>query len=147
MTEFDSADDSVGYKKPPRHTRFRPGQSGNPRGRQKGLRNFGTDVKATLEAKVAVNENGGRKRVSTQEAMLLRLREKALKGDTRALDLLIRLAQLFNHDGPGEAGGEQEMAAEDREILDAYVEARMTRAATDACTGGGAKTPEGDIDE
>ena len=141
-------DDKVGYKKPPRHTRFRPGQSGNPRGRQKGLRNFGTDVKATLEAKVAVNENGGKRRVSTQEAMLLRLREKALKGDSRALDLLVRLAQVYNPDGPGEASSEQDMAAEDREILDAYVEARMLEVSGNLRPrGGGDESRESDVDE
>jgi hypothetical protein len=97
MTDEASNDKSiVGFKQPPRHTRFRRGQSGNPRGRQKGVRNFATDVKATLKAPVALNEKGRTRRVSTQEAMLLRLKEKALKGDPRALDQLIRLAQIFN---------------------------------------------------
>jgi hypothetical protein len=36
--------------------------------------------------------------VSTQEAALLRLREKALKGDARSLDRLLELAQTFNND-------------------------------------------------
>jgi hypothetical protein len=49
MTD-ETSDDGfvVGYKKPPRHSRFQPGKSGNPRGKQKGVRNFGTDVKRTL---------------------------------------------------------------------------------------------------
>ena len=30
----------VGYGRPPQHTQFRPGQSGNPAGRRKGVRNL-----------------------------------------------------------------------------------------------------------
>jgi hypothetical protein len=54
--------------------------------------------------------------------MLLRLREKALKGDTRSLDQLIRLAQIFNDDSPNDTSAGQDMMAEDREILEAYAE-------------------------
>ena len=74
MTD-ETADDAfaVGYKKPPQHSRFKPGRSGNPRGRQKGVRNFGSDVKRTLEVPVRLNDQGRARRVSTQEAALLRL--------------------------------------------------------------------------
>jgi uncharacterized protein DUF5681 len=33
---------AVGYKRPPIHTRFKPGQSGNPSGRAKGSQNLKT---------------------------------------------------------------------------------------------------------
>ena len=33
-------DYKVGYKKPPLHSRFKKGQSGNPRGRPRGAKNF-----------------------------------------------------------------------------------------------------------
>ena len=69
----------IGYGRPPRHTRFQPGMSGNPRGRVKGVCNLGTDVRRTLQTPVKVSDQGKPKRVSTQEAALLRLREKALK--------------------------------------------------------------------
>jgi Family of unknown function (DUF5681) len=128
MSEANSEDDSkVGYKRLPRHSQFRPGQSGYPRGREKGVRNLRTDVKATLAGSVALNERGKPKRVSTQEAMLLRLKEKALKGDTRSLEQLIRLAQMFNDDTPNDTSGVQDMMAEDREILEAYAEALRSR--------------------
>lgn len=94
----DASDYKIGYGKPPRHSRFKPGQSGNPKGRPKGVRNFKTDVKATLEAPVKVTREGHPHKISTQEAMLLRLREKALSGDSRALDRLILLAQAYNED-------------------------------------------------
>jgi hypothetical protein len=128
MTNTGSPGDfEVGYKRPPVQSRFRPGQSGNTRGRQKGVRNFSTDVKATLAGLVALNEKGKAKRVSTQEAALLRLKEKALKGDMRSLEQLIRLAQIFNDNGPNPGLSEQDIAVEDREILEAYAESLRSR--------------------
>jgi Family of unknown function (DUF5681) len=119
-TESSEGAGKVGYKRPPRHSRFQPGQSGNPRGRQKAVRNLGSDVKRTLEVPVRLSEQGKARQVSTQEAMLLRLREKALKGDARSLDRLVALAQIFNNDAVAESLGEQAVAAEDQAILDAY---------------------------
>lgn len=91
-------DYDVGYGKPPKHTRFKPGQSGNPKGRAKGTRNFKTDLKATLSAPVKIMRDGKPRKVSTQKAALLRLREKALSGDARALDRLVGLAQVYNNE-------------------------------------------------
>ena len=91
-------DYDVGYGKPPKHTRFLPGQSGNPKGRPAGTCNFKTDLKATLKAPVRITRDGKPRKVSTQKAMLLRLREKALAGDARALDRLVGLAQVYNNE-------------------------------------------------
>jgi Family of unknown function (DUF5681) len=54
----------VGYGRPPMTTRFRPGQSGNPRGRPKGARNLSTIVAAALSERVAINENGRRRQIT-----------------------------------------------------------------------------------
>jgi hypothetical protein len=74
----------VGYGKPPRHSQFQPGQSGNPRGRRKGLRNLKTDVQQALSAPVTVMEGGHRRTRSTQQGLLYVLRELALHGNPRA---------------------------------------------------------------
>jgi len=76
--------DKVGYGRPPVHSRFKPGQSGNPPGRPKGTLNFTTDLKRTLQAPVTLNDGRKTRRVTTQEAALLRLAEKALKGDPKS---------------------------------------------------------------
>ncbi|WP_420346176.1 DUF5681 domain-containing protein [Pelagibius sp.] len=120
-----SADYEVGYKKPPKHSRFKKGRSGNPRGRPKGSRNFSTDLKATLEQGVRVTEGGKPKTVSTQLATLLRLREKALAGDGRALDRLIDLARLYNNEEMTEAA---KLGAGDAAILESFTARQLRRA-------------------
>ena len=126
ITDAANPDKKVGYKRPPLHTRFRPGMSGNPRGRQKGVRNFAADVKRTLEIPVTLSENGKSKRVSTQEALILRLREKALKGDARALETLLSLARTHNEDFADQSQDGSPIG-EDQAILDAYLEEGLAR--------------------
>ena len=82
----------VGYRKPPTHTQYRSKQSGNPTGRRRGSRNLKTDVKRTLKMPVKIKEGGRTRTRSTQEAALMVLREKALNGNTRALERLLELA-------------------------------------------------------
>ena len=54
----------VGYGNPPKHTRFRKGESGNPQGRPKGTLNMATVLARTLRERVVINENGQRKVVT-----------------------------------------------------------------------------------
>ena len=82
---------SVGYGKPPKHARFKPGQSGNPKGRPKGTRNLATDLNEELAEKIIVTEGGRSLKISKQRAMIKSLLAKALKGDTRAASVLLKL--------------------------------------------------------
>src|SRR5215831_13338497 len=122
----------IGYGRPPRHTRFQPGKSGNPRGRDKGVCNLATDVRRTLQTPVALNVQGKPRRISTQEAVLLRLREKALKGDARSIDRLFELAMRFNSSVDSAPGSPATMPAEDQAILAAYREDILTSAGSDS---------------
>jgi len=123
---------TVGYGKPPKHSQFQPGHSGNPAGRRKGVRNLKTDVKRTLATPVKLKEGGRTRKKSTQESILMVLREKALRGDVRALNLLLEFAARFNNDTT-EAGPTQPMAADDQAILAAYM-AECTATATSPAT-------------
>lgn len=110
-----SKDYEVGYGKPPKHSRFKEGQSGNPKGRPKNRRNMSTMLKEILHEKVHVTLNGKRRKVSTETAILLRLREKALAGDLRSISTMFSLrAQHL----PDEEGHQLlELPEEDLEIL------------------------------
>ena len=119
-------DEEVGYGKPPKATRFKKGQSGNPKGRPRGSRNFSTDVKATLDQPVQLKIRGRNKTVATQQAALLRPREKALSGDGRALDRLLELARTYNDEDLSDATTVV-LPSEDQAILDGYVERQLRR--------------------
>ena len=83
----------VGYRRPPIKTRFCPGTSGNPRGRPKGAKNLASVVAATLSERVAVTENGRRKRLTKLEAAVKQLANRAASGEPRATQLLLGLVQ------------------------------------------------------
>jgi hypothetical protein len=79
----------IGYGKPPRHTRFQKGQSGNFRGRPKGAKNFTTVAEEALREPIAINENGRRKTATKMEVIIKQLVNKAAKGDHRSTQLLM----------------------------------------------------------
>ena len=87
----EAGDYDVGYGKPPKHTRFKPGQSGNPNGRPKGTKNLKTDLSEELGEKILVREGDRARHVSKQRAMVKALMARSLKGDTRAASLLISM--------------------------------------------------------
>ncbi len=104
-------DDDIGYKKPPKKNQFKPGQSGNPKGRPKGLKNLSTDLKEELEQKIVVTEGGRTLELTKQRAMLKTLMAKALKGDARSTSVLIQLTLGLEQ---LESGGQgQDMLPED----------------------------------
>jgi hypothetical protein len=92
MTKDKTPDHAVGYGKPPKSGQFKKGQSGNPRGRPKGSLDYKSYVKKMLSTRVTVTEDGKRKRVSSLQATLMRLCEKSLKGDMRAIEKVLSLA-------------------------------------------------------
>ena len=83
----------VGYRNPPAHTRFKPGQSGNPSGRPKGGQNLKTIFNKILNEEVALREGADVKKISKAEAILRSVVVGALKGDSRSLGMLLRLAE------------------------------------------------------
>jgi hypothetical protein len=137
----------VGYRKPPKQTRFKPGQSGNPKGRRKGVRNLTTDVKRTLKAPVKIKGPRGFRNVSTQEGALMLLREQALNRDQKAIDKLINLAFRFNNDTT-ESGSIRVLSESDEAILAAYeAEIRSTCEQTTQGTPASNQQPDVNLGE
>jgi Family of unknown function (DUF5681) len=81
----------VGYKMPPQDARFQKGQSGNPRGRVKGRKNYRTEFLDELSEKVTVSENGRRRKLPKQTLVIKRMVADAVKGDAKARDHVLRL--------------------------------------------------------
>ena len=72
-------------------------------GRPKGARNLKTDLTAIMKKRVAIREDGELRRVSRQEAMLLSLFEKAMRGDVKASSQIIgMLMKMDAHAPPSE---------------------------------------------
>ncbi len=111
----------VGYKKPPAETRFQKGRSGNPKGRPAGTRNFKTDLREELAEPVNVREDGSVTTVSSQRAILKQLRAKALKGEQRAIEQLLALAERHDLDNAADEA-EQDLSGADQSILARFKE-------------------------
>jgi Family of unknown function (DUF5681) len=93
MPRDNEGDYEVGYGKPPLHTRFKQGRSGNPRGRSRGEKNLSTLLNEALNEPVVVTENSGLKRISKRQAAFKQLVNEAAKGNWRALKLLVDILQ------------------------------------------------------
>ncbi|RED16658.1 DUF5681 domain-containing protein [Parasphingopyxis lamellibrachiae] len=113
----DNDDEDIGYCKPPKHSRWKKGQSGNPRGRPKGSRGLKTDLHAELVSRMEIQMNGKRVSGTKQQLMLKTLTARAAAGDVRSIKALIDLVmQIF---GPEDRGGDRKMlSAQDRQIFD-----------------------------
>jgi hypothetical protein len=82
-------DDEVGYGKPPKHTRFKKGQSGNASGRPNGARNLNTAIAKVMKTKVTVRKGTRTLEMFAVDAIANRLLQRALEGDLKALKGLI----------------------------------------------------------
>ena len=78
------ARENVGYGKPPKHSRFKQKQSGNPKGRPLGAKGRKTIVEEIANEMHWVEEGGKPRNRSTLDLVLLSLRRLALEGDVRA---------------------------------------------------------------
>lgn len=121
----------VGKGKPPKATRFKPGQSGNPKGRPKGRKNFATELAEVLNAPVSITEQGKTRKVSSRMATLMRLRKKALEGDGRAMDRFLDLAIEHSREEDA-AQAEKGLSQREEDILERFVGDQMASRSSDA---------------
>ncbi len=124
MTGDEGGDDDVGYGKPPRHTRFAPGQSGNPGGRPQGPRSLAHDLREEMEEAVTLTEGESERTLSKQRSILRSLTARAAGGDARATAMVLDLVQrLFGAGAEPEPEGEPDF--EEDEDPRVYLAARI----------------------
>ena len=83
---------AVGYRKPPAHSQFKPGESGNPKGRKKDAKGMKTLAKQMLTERISVHTAGGTKKMTRMDALLHKMVELGMKGNPR---MLLGLIQLY----------------------------------------------------
>lgn len=96
MSDEQKNDHEVGYGKPPVHSRFKKGQSGNPKGKPKGRTQITSLFKKVMHENIRITENGVSKKIPKIEAALMRTMNDAIKGDTSAMRLLLSIAEKMD---------------------------------------------------
>jgi hypothetical protein len=87
-------DYDVGFSKPPVHTRFQVGASGNPRGRPKGSKNLKSLARKVMNTKVLIRENGKVRMISKAEALVMTVFNRGLGGNDACARTSLNLIQL-----------------------------------------------------
>lgn len=123
----DEAEYEVGYKKPPKRSQFKPGESGNRKGRPKRETNVGSAIVRELAVKISVRENNVTKKLTKAQAMAKNVVQKAMSGDMKAVSQLVKLMpKQFEVPASAEQGASAaEISSAEKEVLERFVARRL----------------------
>ena len=110
-----SKSSDVGYRRPPKGHQFKPGKSGNPKGRPKGRLNITSELKRELANQITVRENGQPRKISKRTALLKSLIAKGLGGDVKAISSIVEMVVKLEQQMP--AVEEHTVGADEVRIL------------------------------
>lgn len=88
-------EDKVGYRKPPKKNQYKPGQSGNLRGRPRSMHDAKDEARKALLEQVTVEIGGRKLRVTRLNALLLKQFESAEQGNPKAVQNLLKLGMAL----------------------------------------------------
>jgi hypothetical protein len=131
---------AANYRKPPVHTRFNKGQSGNPRGRP--AKNLPALLAAALNEKVTVTENGKRRQVTKREAVIAQLVNKSASAELRATKMLMDMLRDIEKKAEPAATAKSPFGPTDKEVMQQLI-ARLRR---NMCNGCPWAARRGDLD-
>lgn len=83
--KVSSTAQKVGRGNPPKHTQFRKGTTGNPKGRPKGSKNLSTYLMEAARDQVSATVGGKTRKISKIQATAMQLATKAARGDQSAI--------------------------------------------------------------
>lgn len=132
----ESKGNAGGYKNPPKQSQWKKGQSGNPSGKPKKAASIEAKLKKLAAKEIVVIENGTQVSMTQDEAMLVAVLMKAMKGDMAAVKFVTQTL------GSGETTTAQsptlKLTADDLKVLEhradwmAVLEAARAQMAADA---------------
>ena len=129
------SDYEIGYGRPPKSTRFKPGQSGNTKGRPKGSTNLENLLNKALDAKVTIETPNGTKRITKREAIMLKWVNQALSGDPKSIQALLPWIAKADEHKNKIAQMLEDVSEEDKEILKGFANGNQTDNTSTSVTG------------
>jgi hypothetical protein len=112
---------AIGYRRPPLHTRFKPGQCGNPRGRPRRQRNVRTVVEEALNQRITIRQGDRTRSLTKLDGVILTMISAALKGDAKAQASLFTLLRSLGMTGEvPETGHAEPFTADDGAVIADY---------------------------
>lgn len=114
--------DKIGYMNPPKHSRFRPGQSGNPCGRKKGSINTLTLLEMALNEQVNVDSVAGTRRITKKQAIMLQLVNQSAKGELKATAQILPLMQQLDSRNESLNKQRKAISSDDKAIIQRFLD-------------------------
>jgi hypothetical protein len=108
---------AAGYGRPPVTSRFKPGTSGNPKGRPKGVKNLKTLIREAMTASIPIQEGEKTRRVTRLEGVVLRQIQSALRGNDKSAMAVLKMALQLGFLQDSSESGEISLSSEDERIL------------------------------
>lgn len=107
----------TGYKIPPKDTQFKPGKSGNPKGRPKGRKNTYTELSEVLSQKISITMDGKPVKINKRTAILLQAVNRAVKGELRAIQHILPYILAIDAENEHFDAIRETLSTNDQEIL------------------------------
>jgi hypothetical protein len=121
----------TGYKKPPKHSQFQKGLSGNSAGRPRGSKNTLKLLNDVLEQKITVTQDGKPINISKKLAMLMQLVNSAVKGDIKAISALFPYLLQIDIKDEEKEQAVQALSQTDSEIIEMFLKENTEKQETE----------------